>query len=193
MPRSIAVVVILLSGAVRGFFVPRQNPSRSLVLQAKGFGTKDTPAPKKKPTAPVSSQSPSPPPPVEKNIDPFPTQTSDQNDGARALEKMRRERAEKRNQELLKVKEVQDVDAMLRESPAAAVIPERVAQRMGKRMLPFVGIPLFGAMGSFVGFWYMASYRDTEFEPALVASVSIALLVVGLLVRVSESRSRWVN
>ena len=49
-------------------------------------------------------------------------------------------------------------------------------------MLPFVGIPLFGAMGSFVGFWYMASYRDMEFQPALVATVSAALLVMGLLV-----------
>jgi len=72
---------------------------------------------------------------------------------------------------------------MLRESPEAAVIPEKVAQRMGKRMLPFVGIPLFGAMGSFVGFWYFATYRDQEFQPALVAAVSIGLLAMGLVVR----------
>lgn len=79
---------------------------------------------------------------------------------------------------------------MLRESPEAAVIPEKVAQRMGKRMLPFVGIPLFGTLGSFVGFWYMATYRDMEFQPALVATVSVALLVVGLLVCLVERRSR---
>jgi hypothetical protein len=55
---------------------------------------------------------------------------------------------------------------------------------MGGRMLPFVGVPLFGAMGTFVGFWYMATYRDVEFEPALVAATTIVLLVVGLVVRV---------
>jgi len=184
MPRVLAVVVVLLSGAARGFFVPRQNPSHSLVLQAKGFGTKDTPSPKKKQQAqPVSSQSsPPPPPPVVEAVNPFPErEEGDMSQGKAALERMRRERAEKRNQELLRVKEVQEVDAMLRESPEAAVIPEKVAQRMGKRMLPFVGIPLFGTLGSFVGFWYMATYRDMEFQPALVATVSVALLVVGLL------------
>lgn len=105
---------------------------------------------------------------------------------------MRRERAEQRNAELRKVKEVQEVDALLRETPEAAVIPEKVAQRMGKRMLPFVGIPIFGTMGSFVGFWYMATYRDMEYQPALVAATSIALLVVGLLgITYSIMSSSW--
>jgi hypothetical protein len=198
MPRSLAVVVILLSGAARGFLVPTQNPSHSLELHAKGFGAKETPAPKKKIQAePVMAQSSAPPPPADTTIDPFPKrEESDMSQGKAALEKMRRTRAEQRNQELLKVKEVQEVDAMLRENPEGAVIPEKVAQRMGKRMLPFVGIPLFGAMGSFVGFWYMATYRDQEFQPALVATVSVALLVVGLLVRATDGGSQlvcWLN
>lgn len=49
-------------------------------------------------------------------------------------------------------------------------------------MLPFVGIPLFGSMASFVGFWYMAAYRDMEFQPAIVATVSFVFLAMGLLV-----------
>jgi hypothetical protein len=108
--------------------------------------------------------------------------------GKAALDKLRRERAESRNEELQKLKEVQEIDEMLRTTPEAAVIPERVAQRMGKRMLPFVGIPLVGSMASFVGFWYMATYQDMEFQPALVATTSIVLLAVGLVVRLRLCR-----
>lgn len=101
---------------------------------------------------------------------------------------MRREQAEKRNQELQKIRQVKDIDQLVRETPDAAVIPEKVAQRMGKRMLPFVGIPLFGSMASFVGFWYMATYRDMEFQPVLVATTSLVLLAVGIVVSPVHSR-----
>lgn len=191
MSRLLAVVAVLLSGTAQGFIPIRQTtPSCSpLVLQAKGakkgFGTKDTPAPKKSQSTPQSAVSTPPVAPERAApVDPFPERVeSDMSMGKAALERMRREQAEKRNAELRKVKEVQEVDALLRESPEAAVIPEKVAQRMGARMLPFVGIPLFGAMGSFVGFWYMATYRDMEFQPALVATATVALLVFGLVVR----------
>ena len=186
MTRTLALSVLLLSGATEGFLAPLSafsSTRTTTTLDAKGFSTKDgssTP-PKKSKTAQVF------PPPVIEDKAPFPVvQESDMSQGKAALERMRRERAELRNQELLKVKEVQEVDAMLRESPEAAVIPEKVAQRMGKRMLPFVGLPLFGAMGSFIGFWYFATYRDQEFQPALVAAVSIGLLAVGLVVRVAH-------
>lgn len=115
--------------------------------------------------------------PVSKSAPP-----PDLSQGKLALEKMRREKVEQRNQELRKIREVQDIDQMVRESPEAAVIPEKVAQRMGQRMLPFVGIPLFGSMASFVGFWYMATYRDMEFQPVLVATTSLVLLAVGIVV-----------
>lgn len=113
--------------------------------------------------------------------------------GKLAVEKMRRERAEQRNAELSKMKQVQDVDQLVRETGGeAAVIPEKVAQRMGKRMLPFVGIPLLGGMGSFVGFWYMATYKDMEFQPVLVAGTTIALLVIGLVgITYSMLSSSW--
>jgi len=52
---------------------------------------------------------------------------------------------------------------------------------MGKRMLPFVGLPLFGGMGVFVGFWYLATYKGLEFQPTLVAYSTIVVLIVGLL------------
>lgn len=186
MSRILILALLLLSDNVQGFVTSRRWTTwqELTILHAKkGFGAKETPAPKKKPAQPSTTTAaavPSPPPPEK--IDPFPERDDpDMSMGKAALERMRRERAEKRNQELLRVKEVQEVDALLRESPEAAVIPEKVAQRMGKRMLPFVGVPLFGAMGSFVGFWYMATYRDMEFQPALVATSTIVLLVVGLV------------
>jgi len=108
--------------------------------------------------------------------------TQDTSRGKAALDRMRREKAEERNAELQKMKDVQDVDQMMLETGGgAAVIPEQVAQRMGKRMLPFVGVPLLGGMGAFVGFWYMATYRDVEFQPVLVAGTTIGLLAVGLI------------
>eukprot|EP00565_Helicotheca_tamesis_P002371 CAMPEP_0185740838 /NCGR_PEP_ID=MMETSP1171-20130828/38635_1 /TAXON_ID=374046 /ORGANISM="Helicotheca tamensis, Strain CCMP826" /LENGTH=311 /DNA_ID=CAMNT_0028412767 /DNA_START=186 /DNA_END=1121 /DNA_ORIENTATION=+ len=103
------------------------------------------------------------------------------NTGKMALNELRRRRSEERDEELRKLRELRTVDDTLKTDPGAASIPEKVAMRMGKRMLPFVGIPLFGGMAAFVGFWYMATYRDMEFQPALVAISTIALLGVGLL------------
>jgi len=101
--------------------------------------------------------------------------------GSDALSRLRRQQAEKRNEELRQIRELKSVDRLLNEEPDAAVIPEKVAQRMGKRMLPFVGIPLFGVMGAFVVFWYLATYKNYEFQPALVAFSTIGILGVGLL------------
>lgn len=104
------------------------------------------------------------------------------NGGQQALQELRRERAEQRDAQLRKVKEIKSVDEYISEVPGGAVIPEKVAMRMGKRMLPFVGIPLIGGMGSFVTFWYFATYRDLEFQPSLVAFTTIAILALGLVV-----------
>ena len=101
--------------------------------------------------------------------------------GQEALARLRRQEAERRNDELRAIREMKAVDNMVKEDPNAAVIPERVAQRMGQRMLPFVGIPLFGVMGAFVLFWYLATYKNMEFQPTLVAYSTIGIMAVGLL------------
>jgi len=102
------------------------------------------------------------------------------NDGQRALAELRRQRAEQKDQELRKVRELIAADEQLQETPA--VIPEKVAQRMGKRMLPFVGVPLFLALGSFVLFWYLATYKNVDIRPNLVATSTGGLLFVSLFV-----------
>jgi hypothetical protein len=94
---------------------------------------------------------------------------------------MRRVRAEEKDAELRKVRELQQTDADIKEAPA--VIPERVAQRMGKRMLPFVGVPFVGGITAFAAFYYYAVVKNLEFQPVLVAGSTIAILVFSLLVR----------
>ncbi len=110
------------------------------------------------------------------------TTTATTNAGADALSRLRRQKAEQRDEELRAIREMKSVDQYIASEPDAAVIPEQVAQRMGRRMLPFVGIPLFGVMGTFVVFWYLATYKNLEFQPALVAFSTIGVLGVSLLV-----------
>ena len=165
--------------------------SSLVIAQAakKGFGsTSETPK-KKKTAAPKS--------PATTNANPAPSSSSSatqtqapqaapsaatptDNAGQRALAEMRRQRAEQKDAELRKVRAMLEADKQLEETPAA--IPERVAQRMGQRMLPFVGLPLLGGMGCFVAFWYLATYKNMEFQPVLVAGSTILILVFSLLV-----------
>ena len=168
------------------------------MASGKGFG--DSPPPSKKKSknpqagavgVPVVASKE----PEETEYNPFDKSNAntktDTSRGKAALDKMRREKAEERNAELQKMKDVKEVDRMMLETGGeAAVIPEKVAQRMGKRMLPFVGVPLLGGMGAFVGFWYMATYRDMEFQPVLVAGTTIALLATGLVVRICMQTNR---
>lgn len=158
----------------------RASATRLFMAKGKGFGTTPPPPPPKKPQYNEESSRT-----VEN-----PTTTSSSsstdinlNQGQKALEEMRRQRAEQKDSELRKVREIKKVDEFLGENPAAAVIPEKVAMRMGKRMLPFVGLPLFGGMGAFVAFWYMATYQGMEFQPTLVAFTTLGILAVGLVVR----------
>lgn len=143
----------------------------SRMQAGKGFGAPQPPPPpppKRKPEEPPASAS-------------TPTASTPLNGGQATLADLRRERAERRDAELRQLREVRTVDSQLREDPSSGAIPEQVAMRMGKRMLPFVGIPLIGGMGAFVAFWYLATYKNQEFQPALVAFTTIGMLGFGLL------------
>lgn len=155
----------------------------------KGFGETKAPV-AKSPAAETSDQQTSSAPPIAPPTDydsaadlatPLSaTSTEPQmNAGQRALAQMRAERQTKKDEELRRIAQIREMDAQVAEESAA--IPERVAQRMGKRMLPFVGIPLFGGMGAFVAFWYFATYKGVEFEPVVVAATTIGLLAISLL------------
>jgi hypothetical protein len=106
--------------------------------------------------------------------------------GSELLRTLRSREAERRDTELRKLRDLRDADALVAQDAGAAVIPEKVAQRMGTRMIPFVGIPLFGSFISFIAFWYLATYKDMEFQPAIVATTSFVFLFVGLLVRIDD-------
>lgn len=175
-------------------FLAKKKPKGG---KAKGFGEAPAaPATKKAaaPSQPFTSPMATTPEPSQRDTTttmqsdvtqdrPGTTRETEINRGQKALAKMRREQAEKKDAELRRVKEIRDTDKLLQSSPEAAAIPEKVAMRMGKRMLPFVGIPLFGSMGAFVAFWYFATYQNVEFEPGMVAATTVLILVSGLLVR----------
>ena len=172
------IIILCLTLSLRraiAFSPPRAaTSSLSTLLDAttggKGFGSSASPKKNYNEESDRTVENPMAPPPTELN------------EGQKALEALRRERAEQRDAQLRQVKEIKSVDDYITQTPNAAVIPEKVAMRMGKRMLPFVGVPLIGGMGSFVAFWYFATYRDLEFEPSMVAFTTIAILAVGLVV-----------
>ncbi|KAL7437378.1 hypothetical protein ACHAXM_009095 [Skeletonema potamos] len=161
--------------------VKSQSQSWVALSAGKGFGEKpptkqkasssiETGAPESSLAAPIATQEEQQQPKV-----------TEDNTGSKKLRELRSREAERRNEELQKIRALRETDAALREDAGAAAIPEKVAQRMGKRMIPFVGIPLFGTFASFIGFWYMAVYKDMEFQPALVATTSFVFLAIGLL------------
>ena len=158
------------------------NPTSTRQAAGKGFGPSPPPlpTPKQRPDPPDDRSSATVPTTIA-SLSSSLSSSSSLNQGQAALAELRRERAEKRDAELRMLRDVRTVDTQLRENPGSAAIPEQVAMRMGKRMLPFVGIPLLGGMGAFVVFWYLASYKNQEFQPALVAFSTIGLLGVGLL------------
>jgi hypothetical protein len=167
-----SLLAAFLVAGTEGFTLtpsPTGKPTRHLSM-AKGFGKEvRSSTPKVDVSVPPDSEPVVPDEPII-------------NTGQEALTRLRRVEAEKRNEELRSIRDLRSVDQSLSENPNAAVIPEKVAQRMGMRMLPFVGVPLFGVMGIFVVFWYLATYKNMEFQPALVAFSTIGALGVGLIV-----------
>ena len=150
----------------------------------KGFGDKPSPTKQKTSSSPSQSSTVDMPRGTSTSTEDIERQANaEKNTGSQMLKALRSREAEKRDEELRKVRELRETDALLaQEGAQAQAIPERVAQRMGKRMLPFVGIPLFGSFASFIGFWYLATQKDIEFQPAVVATTSFVFLAIGLLV-----------
>jgi hypothetical protein len=157
----------------------RQSTLALLMSSGKGFGENSNPATAKKVKSTVTVPAPTMEAESEQQPSSYVSKQETPSAGQRALERMRRDREEATEAEAQKVRELMLQDKLVQETPA--VIPEKVAQRMGKRMLPFVGVPLFMGMGSFVAFWYFATYKNIEFQPAAVATATVFFLVVGLL------------
>lgn len=208
--QTLLVAAVGALAVAEGFQIPAQNSAHVVARQGaltsaaagplfakkskkgnaggKGFGESKAPVAKQKPAVvETAEQSVAPPVPSTDydsaadlaNPVSFATTEPQMNTGQRALAKMRAERQSKKDEELRRIAEIRKMDAQVAEESAA--IPERVAQRMGKRMLPFVGIPLFGGMGAFVAFWYFATYKGVEFEPVVVAATTIGMLAISLL------------
>jgi Photosynthesis affected mutant 68 len=185
---AFAVIVPLWDTTIAFPLMPHQPVITRTVAWAKkkGFATDKVSKmiPSSTPTTPRSFEESS----SMEQEEPSPGQEPSLNAGQRALQEMRRQRAEEKDRELRQVRDMLQADQQV-QSGGPATIPEKVAQRMGLRMLPFVGIPFFGGMGTFITFWYLSTYKNYEFEPSLVAASTIGLLVIGLLV--SQMTAIW--
>jgi len=187
-----------LATSIRQHAGASRNKQNFLNLAAvkKGFGNTTPPAsqPKKKKQQPEQQQSPSntvvnseslsslqqsQQSTISQQLQSQQPKESQSNPGQVALKELRRKKAEEKNAELQRMREMIQADEQVKEEPAA--IPEKVAQRMGERMLAFVGVPLFLGMGAFVTFWYFATYKNLEFQPALVAITTIGILGISLV------------
>lgn len=160
---------------------PQSSQSYVALAAGKGFGEKPPPTKQKKSSPSIEASSAPESSPIATQEQQQQPKVTEDNTGSKRLRELRSREAERRDEELKKIRALRETDAALQEDAGAAAIPEKVAQRMGKRMLPFVGIPLIGSFASFIGFWYMAVYRDQEFQPALVATTSFVFLAIGLL------------
>lgn len=179
---ALSVLISLWESSMAFYMSPRLEIRTALGAKKKGFANDKAPRVTSPsiPTTPGISEASSPVKKDELSQRDEPSM----NAGQRALQEMRRQRAEEKDQELRQVRNMLQADQQV-QSGGPATIPEKVAQRMGLRMLPFVGIPFFGGMGTFITFWYLSTYKNYEFEPSLVAASTIGLLVIGLLVSCS--------
>jgi hypothetical protein len=166
--RLFLTVITVSSFQIPPFKCPRTRLSFS--SSGKGFGTPPPPSRPTKQSTPDEK--------LDLSFETVDDSEKTMTEGQRALAEMRRRKVEERDRELRKVKELLEMDQAIADAPAA--IPEKVAMRMGQRMLSFVGFPLFLGMGSFVVFWYLATYQNMEFEPVTVAASTIGLLAIGL-------------
>ena len=63
-------------------------------------------------------------------------------------------------------------------SPEAGVMPEVVSQRMLRRVVPFAGLPVFGSVLLFGGFYFANTQLDLDLPPQIVAYATQALLLL---------------
>jgi len=63
-------------------------------------------------------------------------------------------------------------------SPEAGVMPEVVSQRMLRRVVPFAGLPVFGSIVVFGGFYFANTQLGLDLPPQIVAYATQALLLL---------------
>jgi len=63
-------------------------------------------------------------------------------------------------------------------SPEAGVMPEAVSNRMLRRVVPFAGLPVFGSVVVFGGFWFANTQLGYDLPPSMVAYSTQALLLL---------------
>ncbi|CAM9428334.1 unnamed protein product [Discosporangium mesarthrocarpum] len=87
----------------------------------------------------------------------------------KSIERMEKEQAERQEKQMQRVKDVISVKEATKDNPNAGVVPEVVANRMLKRMIPFFILPVVSGVGVFVSYFILAKKYDFEVQPTTVA------------------------
>ena len=130
--RPLALAVAAASPLLASAFAPpsqyiikSQSQFSSVALSAgKGFGEK--PPTKQKPSPSIETSTEAPVATQEYQ----PTKVTEDNTGSKRLRELRSREAERRDEELKKLRALRETDAALREDAGAAAIPEKVAQML---------------------------------------------------------------
>mmetsp|Transcript_5268 Transcript_5268/g.10325 ORF Transcript_5268/g.10325 Transcript_5268/m.10325 type:complete len:264 (+) Transcript_5268:3-794(+) len=188
--RSLEVLAVLLASGVESYQLsaPHQlllhpRPRAALVVckasdsSGRGFGKKEEPR-KATPKTQMARDVYVGPPPVA----PAPTlgdagvqSAKSAARGRAALERLRQETQSgapsSRKMELT----AEELEPL---SPEAGVMPEVVSQRMLRRVVPFAGLPVFGSIVLFAGFYFANSQLGLDLPPQIVAYATQALLLL---------------
>mmetsp|Transcript_66474 Transcript_66474/g.110537 ORF Transcript_66474/g.110537 Transcript_66474/m.110537 type:complete len:261 (+) Transcript_66474:72-854(+) len=95
--------------------------------------------------------------------------------GRQTLEKMRRAAGEDVSSKPTTLRQQLTKEELEPIDPTSNVMPEVVADRMLKRIVPFAGIPVLGAFALFSGFWYANTQLGLDLPPSIVAYSTQAL------------------
>ncbi|CAM9794755.1 unnamed protein product [Chrysoparadoxa australica] len=175
LPWALLVSLSVRLAVIDAFLVsPQQTLSTKPLGMAKGFGEKPTQPSTPKPTASSS---------LREEVDSG--EDEERNDrladeARERLKEMEQEREDRLAGQRQRVEDIKAAAQITKEDPSAGVIPEKVSNRMLKRMIPFFILPVISELGVFGFYFIQAKQYDTSFQPSAVAFATTAPLVVSL-------------
>lgn len=99
---------------------------------------------------------------------------------ARVAKKLESLRSPQELQRIARERELEAMDQYIIDE-GLNVMPEVVGDRMLKRMVIFLGVPLFGGIATFAAFIIAARTFDTVIKPTTVASTTQAIFALGVV------------
>lgn len=101
--------------------------------------------------------------------------------GERELDALRQARKAKEDERAEKIDQFVMENLELKQNPRAGTVPEAVSKRMLGRMVPLFSVPFVLGIGTFVGLYLYGAKTGTIMQPGVVAYVTWAPFLAGLL------------